>query len=310
MVDGISLVPPGSWDCHMHCFDNVRFPLRADRSYTPQPASLESFVSWSPCDNIGIVQATIESSAEGTLAHTMEGRQRFPNKYFYATVLSDCENGNSILNASMEQVDELHRNGVRCIRMHIGFGETGPDYHVLFYHLSQLAKSKGITERGWAISIQMPLRYWAALAEHLVEGDPIGKVDLIADHIGCAGPGDVSTQHFQAFIDLVRRHRVYVKISALHRRSQNTMEDMKGVVQCLANDAPDHLLWGSDWPHVNSGVRGMVPMPPLCNVDALQELMMIKTWLSPDQWGKMLVGNPSRLFGPAGVQMEHFASTT
>lgn len=297
----ISIVPPGSWDCHMHCFDTVRFPLRADRSYTPTPAFLGSYMSWSPCDNIGIVQATIETSAEAALAHVMEARQQFPQKFFYATILSDIKNGNSILEAEMERIHELHRKGVRCIRLHIGFGEAGVDRDVLFHHLRQLAEFKGVKELGWAISMQMPLQYWAFLAEYVVEGDPLSRVDLIADHIGCAGPGDLLSQDFQAFIDLVRRHRVYVKISALHRRTTNTIEDMKGVVQCLAGAAPDRLIWGSDWPHVNSGVKGMVPTPPLENVDALQELMALKTWLSSDQWEKMLAVNPSRLFSHRGA---------
>ena len=294
-----NLVPPGSWDCHMHCFDTIRFALRADRSYTPQLTLLESYISWSPCDSIGIVQATIEPSAEATLAHVMEGRQRFPHKSFYATILSDVRNGNGFLGADMGKIQELHQKGVRCIRLHVGFEAGGFDRDLLFTHLTQLAEFKGVKELGWAISMQMPLRYWAALAESVVEGHPLSKVDLIADHIGCAGPGDLLSQDFGAFIDLVRHHRVYVKISALHRRTQHAIDDMKGVVQRLADAAPDRLIWGSDWPHVNSAVKGAVPTPPLDNVDALRELTVLKAWLSSDQWEKMLVVNPSRLFSPS-----------
>ncbi|KAL6246238.1 hypothetical protein RBB50_006473 [Rhinocladiella similis] len=296
MVTGLEVVPSGSWDCHMHCFDPARFPLSPDRAYTPTPACLSSYEAWSPFNNINIVQATIEAAWGGVLAHIAEGSQDHPSRRFYGTIISDSSSPEPIINATSRQVDQLHEAGVRCLRIHCGFGGSKGLYQHVVHDLSQLAKSRGVVQHGWAISLQMPLRLWASLRDQLSQDDSLTRVKLIADHLGCAGPSDLSTADFEAFLDLVRKNNVYVKISALHRRSPSRIEDMKDVVQQLANAAPDRMLWGSDWPHVNSGVKGLEPTPPVTDVDALEELRLTKSWLTPEQWTKMLVENPCRVF--------------
>src|ERR1700712_4718843 len=86
-----ALVPLGSWDCHIHFFDPERFPFYLDRAYTPLPAPLDSFMSWSPVDNVNIVQATIEENQDGVLAHLAEGHQKWSSKNFYATIVSTLD---------------------------------------------------------------------------------------------------------------------------------------------------------------------------------------------------------------------------
>jgi predicted TIM-barrel fold metal-dependent hydrolase len=291
------ILPPGSWDCHVHCFDPVRFPYRPDRAYTPSPASVASLISWSPCDNIVIVQATIEDGAAGVLAHVAEGRQDAPAKNFYATAVSALGTDRSLLNASLGDVEYLHDAGVRCLRLHAGFGSNAIEQHHIGEALKLLASTPAISRLGCAVCMQMPLRVWAGLGILLTQSDELNTVKIIADHVGSATPADIATDDFAAFLDVVRMGRLYVKISALHRRSPTDVPAMKGIVQELANAAPDRLLWGSDWPHVNSGAKGLIPAPPLDGVDAVEELKLIKTWLSEEQWRKMLVDNPRHVFG-------------
>ncbi|KAJ9625227.1 hypothetical protein H2204_010614 [Knufia peltigerae] len=296
MLPGSDFVPPGSWDCHMHCFDPVRFALSPDRAYTPNPASLSSYEAWSPFDNVIIVQATIEAASDGVLAHVAEGSRRYPGRRFYGTVISDNTSPEPIINATPRKVDQLHEAGVRCLRIHCGFGGSkGFDQHVV-HDLSRLAESRGIVHYGWAICLRMPLRFWASLLDQVGQDESLRKAKLVADHVGCASPSDLSTAEFEAFLDLIRHHNVYVKISALHRRSPGILKDMKVVVQQLANAAPDRMLWGSDWPHVNTGGKGLEPTPPLSDADAMEELRLIKSWLTSEQWKKMLVENPCRVF--------------
>ncbi|KIW19821.1 hypothetical protein PV08_00396 [Exophiala spinifera] len=293
---GLEFVPAGSWDCHMHCFNPVRFPLSPDRAYTPIPASLSDYEAWSPFDNINIVQATIEASPEGVLAHIAEGSRTYSGKQFCGTIISDSRSAKTIANATTTQIDRLHDAGVRCLRLHCGFGGSkGLDQFVV-HDLGQLAKSTGVVKHGWAISLQMPLCFWASLRDKVAQDDSLKRVKLIADHVGYVGPSDLATAGFEAFLNLIRSDNVYVKISALHRRSPNKIEDMKDVIQQLANAAPDRMLWGSDWPHVNSGAKGLEPTPPLSDADALEELKMVKRWLTSEQWTKMLVDNPCRVF--------------
>ena len=299
MAGGASLqglVPPGSWDCHVHCFNPEIFPFRSDRAYTPLPASLDSLMSWSPVDNVVIVQATIEENEAGVLAHIAEGHQKWPRKNFYATVVSTLLLDKGVRISDAIEASEMQAAGVRCIRVHGGINAVAVDAADAWKHLTKVAESAAVTNHTWAIAMQLPLRTWAVLWELLVETNPLNKVIIIADHMGCATPADSAEPAFEVFLEMLRQGRTYVKISALHRRSPDDIHAMREIVQRFANTTPDRLLWGSDWPHVNSVVRTLEPTPHL-EVDALEELSLIKTWLTEDQWHKMMVENPRRVFG-------------
>ena len=73
----------------------------------------------------------------------------------------------------------------------------------------------------------------------------------MADHIACATPSNYGSSALQDFVELLQSGRVYVKISALYRRSPVDIHVMKDIITLLAQAAPRALLWGSDWPHVN-----------------------------------------------------------
>lgn len=288
-------IPGGSWDCHLHVFDPASFPLRSDRAYTPFPASLESLMSWSPVDNVNIVQATIENGEEGVLAHLAGGRQKWATKNFYVTIVSTLDEDGVPALADAHKASQLHEAGVRCVRVHGGINATGVDPDALWSHFMNVASSPGVTQCGWAIAMQLPLQAWAALQAQILSTSSLNTVDIIADHMGCATPADAAGLAFEQFLDLLRQGRIYVKISALHRRSPGNVHAMKEIVQRLADAGPGRILWGSDWPHVNSGVKTLEPTPHL-NIDAVGELELIKSWLSKEQWQNMMVENPRRVF--------------
>ncbi|KLU89911.1 hypothetical protein MAPG_08880 [Magnaporthiopsis poae ATCC 64411] len=87
---------------------------------------------------------------------------------------------------------------------------------------------------------------------------------------------------------------------ALHRRSPGNLPAMRPIIEAFADAAPDALLWGSDWPHVNSSAVGLTPSPPLRGVDTQAELGLLREWLTDEQWERMLVVNPARAFGVDG----------
>ncbi len=57
--------PPGAWDCHTHVFGpHARFPLAAERSYTPPEAPLEAYLAL--LDRVGLEHGVpVHASAYG-----------------------------------------------------------------------------------------------------------------------------------------------------------------------------------------------------------------------------------------------------
>ncbi|KAJ0128403.1 Uncharacterized protein HZ326_28510, partial [Fusarium oxysporum f. sp. albedinis] len=63
----VPILPLATWNSHMHCFDPKRYPFKATRAYTPQPAVLKDLIHNSKADNVMLVQATIEDGNSWTL---------------------------------------------------------------------------------------------------------------------------------------------------------------------------------------------------------------------------------------------------
>ncbi|KAL4963423.1 major facilitator superfamily domain-containing protein [Aspergillus stella-maris] len=158
--------------------------------------------------------------------------------------------------------DALHELGVRSIRIHV-------------------------QTLGWKLSAQLLLRTWAALMNFLLSDRGLSHLHLIADHNGFATPNDIGGPDLDAFVELLRSKRVSVKISALYRRSPNDIDQMQPIIQTFANAAPGGLIWGSDWPHVDSTAGGSGRPPLRGPADVAEELELLHTWLSYGQWRRL-----------------------
>lgn len=136
----------------------------------------------------------------------------------------------------------------------------------------------------------------------LTESDT-SDLTIIAEHMGhirLPFTGEAE-KHFRAFLNLVRRFKLFVKVGALHRRFQpGAMSDLRAAIRAIADAAPEQLLWGSDWPHVDTQA-GIDPAPPL-PVDERAELETILKCVHTAVFEDMLVANPNRCFAvePAG----------
>lgn len=79
---------------------------------------------------------------------------------------------------------------------------------------------------------------------------------VIVDHMGRCDP-HLQDQFGATLLGLARRSNVYVKLSAIDSLSKEEypFADMWSLVRSLFDSfGPFRLLWGSDWPHVRSGV--------------------------------------------------------
>jgi predicted TIM-barrel fold metal-dependent hydrolase len=289
-------VPTGTWDCHVHCFDPDRYPYKTTRAYTPRPAPLDALIQNLLTDNVMIVQATIEQDFDGLLAK-LEDCRKAPFNFtglVRGTILAD--NGICLSTLSDKEFERMHLLGIRCIRLHGSYGGSGHDLEWVQSQLKALARLKPVLEYGWSISAQLPLATWSRLKPCILEDPHLARISIVADHIAGAGMSDYGSPALKDFADLLQSGRVYVKVSALHRRSPGNIQAMKPIISFLAKIAPQALLWGSDWPHVDTS-HNEFEKGPLESVHASDELALVESWLSAEQRHSMLIENPNRVFG-------------
>lgn len=291
-------IPRHAWNCHMHCLEPDKFPFKASRAYTPQPATLESLMTASITDNVIIVQATIENGHEGVITALERCLTEWPNRIARGVVLFD-ESAPSPLHTLDDQgFARLHVLGVRSVRVHGAFGTVGSDPGWVIRQFYKVAQLTGVSKYGWSISAQLPLQTWASITDTLLNDTQLSSCTFLLDHNGSTTPEDVETDAFAQLGRLLRTEHAYVKVGALHRRSPEDISRMKSVVQAMAKQASRALVWGSDWPHCNSKATGpaSVPAPPLAGVDTGAELEHLRSWLTDEQWTATMVDNPNRLF--------------
>lgn len=290
-----TIVPPGAWNSHVHCFDPEKHPFKSTRAYTPQAAPLSSLYNNALTDNIMIVQATIEDGPAGLIDNLVEAHEKYPGNVFRGTIFADPEPGNELWKLSSCQFDHFHNVGVRSIRIHGSYGGNGNNLTWVHEQLRMAARLYPVKQYGWSLSAQLPLGIWAELADALLHDEELADVRIIADHNGSATPQDVGGMELNTFTNILSTGKLSVKIGALHRRSPEDVRLMMPVVKLFAERAPKGIIWGSDWPHVDTTEHGLSPAPPL-EVDTIIELDLLRSWLTNSQWNGMMVENPTWLF--------------
>lgn len=140
-------------------------------------------------------------------------------------------------------------------------------------------------------------------------------VTIIADHTGgvlAASKLAAEFAHsptlqpgFAALVALARAGKIVIKISGLYRSStavQTAYADVEPIIRELAQEVPDALIWGSDWPHTGEGkdrgeMLGLGKIEPFRQIDNHSILRNLREWVNNEQtWMKLMVNNAERLF--------------
>ena len=268
--------PAGTCDTHLHIvgpFD--RFPLAAERGYTPPVNGVEEFESFAATLGIDRVVVVHPSCYGTTLDVTEDALQRLGDRARGIAVVDP-----SISDAELDRLNELGFRGLRFTTLLKGGADVGG--------ISAMAER--VARLGW--HIQMFIDAENQLAELLPALQAL-PVDLVIDHMGHFSP-DAGVDHpaFQAMLDLVRTGRCWVKLSGAYRASSQAPDwpDMTPYARALIETRADRMVWASDWPHVMLWDK---PMP-----DGADLLDWAATWDADDATLKrILVDNPAELYG-------------
>jgi predicted TIM-barrel fold metal-dependent hydrolase len=293
-------VPPGACDCHVHVFD-PKFPLAERRVYTPPPATVEDLRDLQRAlrfERVVLVQPSVYGTDNS--CH-LDALRRLGSRARGVMVIGK--------DTSQNQLDEMAAIGVRGVRLNLetivgGAFDASAAKAVLD---NAIEKLRG---RNWHIQIYTRLPILTALKDQLAQV----PFPIVIDHFGRAAANEGPDQKdFDTVLDLVKSGRAYVKISASHRMEKVTglYPDVTPLAQALVAANPERVLWGSDWPHVNSdygrqhGATAIAPPFPIDNGLVLNNLAA--KWV-PDAAlrTKILVENPARLYGfeAAAVQRD------
>ena len=187
---------------------------------------------------------------------------------------------------SDETLADWHEAGIRGLRFVEMRAPSGGRYpgSVGFEALTKFAPR--LRELGWQAQL------WASIADHaaLLPGLLRLGLPLTLDHMGCPDPArGTADPDFLSVLDLMRSGQIWVKLAICRvSRAAPDYADARPLHEALLAAAPDHLVWGSDWPHVR-----LAPAP-----DAGRLLDFFAAW-TPDEAlrRRILVDNPARLYG-------------
>lgn len=269
-------VPLGAVDTHAHVVaaNADAYPMVAERSYTPPPAPEDKYLAM--LDACGMTYGVlVQISVYGTdnryiLDVLRRNRQRLRGVAVVSPEVSD------------DELEAMHAAGVRGLRINVLFGGG-----IGFASMEALAHR--IKDLGWHLQFLMDVETLPELMPRMMKLPVPGVVD----HMGHTPVrGGIAAPGFAALRHLVTAHGYWVKLSGAYRISDRApaFEDVAPFAQALIEDAPDRMLWGSDWPHVSLTPERMPDTGRLRN--------LIVDWAPEEAIRHMiLVTNPARLYG-------------
>lgn len=275
------LLPKGACDCHAHVFGPYeRFPLAPSRTYTPPETSVEAYLRL--LDSLGLTRGVlVQPSAYGLdNSALVDALKSAPDRLRGVAVA----NGDT----SHETLIKLRECGVRGLRFSRLLDASGTPRYRNAVDVSEIKRLlPGMREAG------LHAQLWLGLDE-LPDLAPLIRsagIPFVIDHLARCDPArGVENTSFALLCELIREGHLWVKLTP-YRSSLKypNYEDMRIFHEHLMRVQPDHLLWGSDWPHVNMDQE---------KPDAAHLLHLLMQWTGDVAFiHKILVSNPGHLYG-------------
>lgn len=275
-ASGQPKLPADACDAHLHVFD-PRFPAEAPHA---MPANATAADYQALRRRLGLQRAVIvQPRAHGTdNSVTLDAIQALGPRQ---------TRGIAVLRPDVQdaQLQSLHDGGIRGIRFSL---YTERDAMVSLDMLEPLARR--VAALGWHAQLHWRADQIAA-QRGLLERLPCA---LVFDHMARL-PVHEGTRHpaFGVVRGLVQQGRAWVKLSGPYLDSTSGLAtdyaDSDVLARAWVREAPERLVWGSDWPHVTEKAN-----PP----DTAMLPALLKRWIPDDATReRVLVANAAELYG-------------
>ncbi|WP_172592958.1 amidohydrolase family protein [Altererythrobacter sp. B11] len=269
-------IPRGSWDCHTHIFapSGEGPPLDA-AAYAPPAGHFtmhREMLAALGFERALLVQPSLYGTDHSVLLASLArsgGQLRGIGSCPVSTTEADLHH--------------LRSQGVIAMRFVGVLGPGGGAYPGtqgldVLEHLYPALSAAG-----------MQVHLWADLetCTSLASSAATGNLPIVLDHLGGLSPEDTpGTPRFDRFADALSSGMAWVKLTYLRRsRQPGEYEDIRPVVEALAERVPEQIIWGSDWPFVR------LDPPP----NGARLVRLLSEWLGPEIFALCLRDNPDRL---------------
>jgi predicted TIM-barrel fold metal-dependent hydrolase len=285
-------VPAGAWDCHVHVFgDRARYPLGPERHYTPALATdahLEKMLERIGFDHAVLVQPSAYGTDNRCLLDALAAFGR--RSRAIAVIGPDTPE---------RELRALDAAGVRGVRINAP-RDTPASLAARIDAFRPVLPA--MAELGWNLQFFAGPSHFELL-ERFCRAEPVA---VVIDHAG--GQPDAAESldgRVQSLRRLLGTGRCWIKLSGAYRVGAfGTPEGQARLVAALAAENPEHLLWGSDWPHTASHEHkpvGGAAVHPFRKLDTgLLTGNFLRAVADDPLRRRILVENPARLFGRDG----------
>ena len=268
--------PPGACDTHMHIVGpEDRFPFAPGNEgrFPEYPLAAYDKIA----EQLGIERSVVVMTHHYKTDHRLllDTLDRMGNRARGVAVVDTT--------VSLQQLKQLTEKGVRGASFYMF--RSG-----IFSWDMVEAIARHIADCAWHAQVQLD---GLTLPDYF---DFLRKLpcDLVIDHIGKFQQA-VKPDHpsFQALLKLIEGGRCYVKLSAPYESSTDKppfLADSGTLAKELIRQAPERMLWGSNWPHLGAAA-GAKP-------DDAELLACLAIWAGDEQvYRKILSDNPATLYG-------------
>lgn len=259
-----------------------------NRSYTPGQASVGSLRQH--LASIGFSRAVlVQPSIYGTNNQCMADA---------IAAMNGFARGVAVVRPDIDKADlvALHKAGFRGARLNYWTANRTITPENALTEIQTLGKT--LTDLGWHIQIYCDWAFIETVVTQL--GDM--PLPLVFDHHIGVNSSDLSTlPGGQAFLDLMEKGAVYVKLSAPYRLPFAADYDrLAGLTRSLVSANPQRCLWASDWPHTGGAPRGSENrdrIEPFRNIDDGADLARFVGWVGDAKAvTQILQTNPAHLY--------------
>jgi predicted TIM-barrel fold metal-dependent hydrolase len=266
---------PGACDTHIHLFGPAeKYPFAPDSPYTAHDALPETFIALQ--NTLGLSTAVIVSPGGYGRDYSLlaDVLAKYPDRFRGIALLRD--------DTPASEIARLTNLGVRGMRMM----SAKRGQHVPNYSKEIAAR---VNEHGWHIQFYPHGTDIVEYADKLLALPNT----IVLDHFASIpAAGGIDQPAVKAVLKMLDSGRVWLKLSGPMRCTAEPppYPSVTPLAHVFVKHAPERMVWGSDWPHVN--LDGMV-MP---NDGDLLDLLL--EWV-PDAAvrNRILTQNANTLYG-------------